>query len=830
MTSSSSFHLRLFYSYSHKDHQHRARMERALTLLRTQDRVLKDWSDCQILAGHSISREIQRQMDSSDIFAFLLSPHFIASEACRQEWSRVGRMMDARPHIVCVPIILAPCDWKQLEGMSDLKALPDDGKPVTTFADRDIAWQQVCDGLRALVLGLRQNFTVRDDFRRDMDTTDFISQEHVPLRRVFVFPHLCSYIETKGDANVQQTIASTQELLAHNRVLVHGDELSGKSALCRYLFLALAEDARPVLYVNLAILNRRMVATAFRGAYERQYHGDYSLWRKKKGKTVILDNLSNARHELELLEIAVKEFDQVVVTTSSHAFYAYYRDDDRLAEFRVVEILPLTHAKQEQLIRHRLALSERSDMNITDGRIDQVENQVNAIIINNRIVPRYPFYVLSILQTYEAFMPANLAITSHGHCYHVLIVAHLLKAGIPRSDDEIDSCLNFAEHLAFEIYRHGERGGNGIGLDKFEEFVVRYRQTYLLKESTLSRLCDGEYGIVARSQGGFRTPYMYFFFLGRFLAKRPGEREDTIGRMLEHSYVRSNCLTLIFVVHHTSDSGVIEDIVLRNMCTLEDVAPSTLDREEARLFEGIVTAIPKEVTTTSSVEAERERERRQRDVDEKDAEEEDLALEREDEENVGVVNDVYRILKNNEILGQVLKNKYGSLERKTIREIIEAIADGGLRLVRLLVGSQEEMNRMASLVHKRRPDLDLERVKNGMRMLAFLWTMGNIEMVVAALNKPEIRDLVQEVVDEKGTAAYELIGYFLRLDTAEELTGEDHKRLKSMLSKYRYPFIERVLSLRTQWYLNTHKVRVPVEQAICAELDIKYRPRLKTGN
>ena len=426
--------------------------------------------------------------------------------------------------------------------------------------------------------------------------------------------------------------------------------------------------------------------------------------------------------------------------------------------------------------------------------------------------------MLSILQTYEAFMPTNMSITSHGYCYQVLIIAHLLKAGISRSDDEIDSCFNFVERLAFEIYQ-AEVGGVGIGLEAFEKFVGEYKTTYLLKDSTLSRLCDLEYGVVARERGGFRTPYMFYFFLGRFLAKYSKEHRETIDRMLERSYVKSNCLTLMFIVHHTNDSEIIEDIVLRNMCTLDGVAPSTLNREEARVFEDIVTAIPKEVTSKNSVAAERERERRQRDM-----EEEDDAFE---EEYVGVVNDVYRILKNNEILGQVLKNKYGSLERKTIVNVVEAVADGGLRLVKLLVGDQEEMNRVAAVVHKRRPALGLERIKKAIRMLSFLWTMSNIEMVVAALNKPEIRDLVEEVVDRKGTAAYELIGYFLRLDTATELTTDDHKRLKGMLAEYKYPFIEKVLSLRTQWYLNTHKVRVPVEQAICAELKVRYRPRLK---
>ena len=33
---------------------------------------------------------------------------------------------------------------------------------------------------------------------------------------------------------------------------------------------------------------------------------------------------------------------------------------------------------------------------ITDGFVDQVESRVNSIVISNKIVPRYPFYILAI--------------------------------------------------------------------------------------------------------------------------------------------------------------------------------------------------------------------------------------------------------------------------------------------------------------------------------------------------------------------------------------------------------------------------------------------------
>ena len=169
------------------------------------------------------------------------------------------------------------------------------------------------------------------------------------------------------------------------------------------------------------------------------------------------------------------------------------------------------------LIRRRLSLSGQ-DMPVSDGRVDEVENQVNAVIISNRILPRYPFYILSILQTYEGFMPRDLSITSYGHCYHVLIIAHLIKSGISNSDAEINTCLNFLENLAFTIYRSGS-GEHCIDSGSFGKFVEEYKMNYITKDSTLRRLYGQDYGIVTRTgqfenshMYQFKSSYMYYFF------------------------------------------------------------------------------------------------------------------------------------------------------------------------------------------------------------------------------------------------------------------------------------------------------------------------------
>ena len=820
MSSQSRFTIRLFYSYSHKDRKHQEKMERTLTLLRDQDGILKDWSDRQILPGQTIPKKIQENIKDTDIFAFLLSPHFIASTECRREWLQARQIANERSSIVLVPIILSDCSWKDMEGMSQFKALPEDGRPIKKFRDKDTAWQQVYSGLRNLIEQLKNTFTLRGEFRQEMEKTEFLSQNHINLQSIFVFPRLSSFTTSARAESVEETIEDNQQLLRSKYVLIHGHELSGKTALCRHLFLSLVDDATPVVYLDLDVVNRKATPNVFRDKYERQFHGDYSLWEKQDGKAIILDNLSD--RTIDHVTLAMEHFDQVIVTLSTDTFYAYYKDDDRLAEFKAIEILPLTHSSQEQLIRKRTELSGQSK-SAMDGQIDQIENRVNEIIIDNRILPRYPFYVLSILQTYEGFMPSDLSVTSYGHCYYVLIIAHLAKSGIAKSDDEINACLNFSEDLAFTIYRSGA-AGQCIGQESFGEFVAEYKNNYVIKDSTLNRLSHPNYGIVARN-GQFRTSYMYYYFLGKFLAKNADQHEDVIERMCDRSYITSNCLTLIFTIHHTSDVRIIDDIVLHTMCALDDLKPSVLDREEAKIFEDIVASIPSEILSGETVEAERKKMRKERDHAERDGRNE--LDEKDDDESVHTVNDAYRIMKNSEILGQIVRNKYGSLKREKVVEIIETVADGGLRLVQLVLGTQKEMNEFATFIHKRSPQFSLDEIKKALRSLSFVWTMHNVERTVDALNKPEIRPLVEDVVTQRNTPAYDLIGYFLRLDTIEEFSKNEQKQLKDLLNKHRYDFFRKVISIRTQRYLNTHQVRTPVEQAVCSSLKIKYKPRLK---
>ena len=527
---------------------------------------------------------------------------------------------------------------------------------------------------------------------------------------------------------------------------------------------------------------------------------------------------------MRFIEQAKEKFTRIIATTPSDTFYSYFRDESRLADFRVLRIGTLTREQQEQLIRKRLEMME-GQQPVTDGRVDQEENEVNSVIISNKLIPRYPFYVLSILQTREAFMPNNLTVTSYGHCYHALIVARLIKAGISQKDEEVGACFNLAEQLSYETYIH-KSPRNKEKFD-FSKFIERYKEKFLINASTVNRLKNSDYGIIDE-EGNFRSEYMYYYFLGEFIATHNEEGKPIIEKMCENSHIEVNYLTLLFAIHHARDTQIIDDIMLQTMCALDIIAPATLDREETKQFGNVLEELPKSILSKRSVIEERKKVRDSLpDEQLPTAEEPDAEL--QEDQTTRIVNDVYRILKNNRIMGQILKNHYGTIEKTKVEEIISIITSSGLRLVKMTIQEEEDLGQLILYIRDKHPTWPISRIQRTVERLSFIWTVGNLEMIVKEINLPEIREAVKTTVTQGATPAHDLVGYFSQLDSGEQLREQDRRTLKDLWEKHEDPFIRRLLSLRTQIYMNSHQSEWKTERQICSVIGIKRVPRIGTG-
>jgi hypothetical protein len=118
-------------------------------LLKRENRI-SEWFDRQIQAGDDWDLSIRGQLEHARIVLLLVSADFIASDYCWGTEVRRALERHARNEAIVVPVIVSPADW-QSAPFGKLRALPSDGKPVTTWRNRDQAWLEVATGIRSLI-------------------------------------------------------------------------------------------------------------------------------------------------------------------------------------------------------------------------------------------------------------------------------------------------------------------------------------------------------------------------------------------------------------------------------------------------------------------------------------------------------------------------------------------------------------------------------------------------------------------------------------------------------------------------------------------------------
>ena len=190
------------------------------------------------------------------------------------------------------------------------------------------------------------------------------------------------------------------------------------------------------------------------------------------------------------------------------------------------------------------------------------------------------------------------------------------------------------------------------------------------------------------------------------------------------------------------------------------------------MLEGTVHELREKILSNRSVEKERQLERQRRDKTEEDSE--DIVVDDKSEEDNQFEEDLhnfYRALKNMEILGQILRNKYGSLPRERIGQVIEFVADAGLRLIKVVTNRENiqslegyfiEVLKNEDIPEDNKREIETF-LRKQIRTLVFLIIGSLLKKVVISIRKPELLEVVETMVRRKNTPAYDLLYSFLSL-------------------------------------------------------------------
>ena len=124
-------------------------LRRQFVIFERQELITK-WWDRKIPAGGLWKDQIDEHLQHSHVILLFVSPHFFDSDYCYEAEMKEALARHERGDATVVPIILRPCAWQNAP-FGKLQALPINGKPITTWTNRDQACLAVAEGVMEIV-------------------------------------------------------------------------------------------------------------------------------------------------------------------------------------------------------------------------------------------------------------------------------------------------------------------------------------------------------------------------------------------------------------------------------------------------------------------------------------------------------------------------------------------------------------------------------------------------------------------------------------------------------------------------------------------------------
>ena len=845
--------LKLFISYSHKDEKsYIDDFKKHIDILKDKG-LIEDWYDRKILAGEDYQNKIDNNLEDADIICLFISKEFLSSPSCKKEKEKALELRKKKG-ISVIPIILSSCEWLDEEDISKLLALPTDGKPISKFEDPDEAWLGVYEGLKKIIEKeiKFKNLKITEEFEGFLQDTEMLTYAHSEKERVllddiFMPPDLDKF----NDLGEHEEISSEElfkNLLDYPRIVIAGENQSGKTSLCKVMFKELRKrNFVPIYISDEKDQFRGRIENKILESFHKQYDDDgFDINEIDKERIIpIIDDFHFAKNkEKHVKDLSVYPRCILIV---DDIFSLNIEDEKLLASFTRFKISEFKPTLRNELIKKWRRLTDKEIRDIDYRDIDRTTELIDSTLgesIGKKIMPAYPFFILSAIVTYETLaIPLNQEITSQGYCYEAFIYFYLRKQGV--RNDEIDTYMNFLTELAFYFYKEKKYE---LFPDDFTSFMKLYLEKYnlpidqkiLLKNLSLIVSTD------SFNNYSFRYPYLYYFFVAKYLAdhlENEGIKEE-IEKIMNNLHVNENAYIAVFMSHHSKNIGIL-CTVERNVRGLFDkYEPATLIKDEVKFFDEQVDKIIEPSLPSVDTTPETERKKRLRTQDKLELSQNAEEQEDSDKED-SLGRDLRRAIKTVEVMGTIIKNRAGSLEKTKLEEIFLDGMNLHLRILSSffdLIKDKEGQEAIIDFISVRlkkiikesdekKKELNREDLKKMARMifwnLNFFIVYGFINKIVHSLGSDKLIKVEEEVCDEVGTPVSFLVKHGILMWYNKNLqVNELAIRIKEKdFSK----LAERVSKLMVVDYCSLHSIDYKDRQRIENKLRISTKKLLTRG-
>lgn len=799
--------LKLFISYSHKDEILVSKFINHIAPLKNSG-LITEWYDRKIDTGEDFQDDIENNLNNADIICLMISDSFLASQACLTE-KDVALKLRNKKGIKVIPVIISPCAWTLHTELNPLLASPTDGKPVTSFADQNEGWLDVINWVIKACKSVTQikNLKTTNEFNTFLNSADILTKSHqnkeiLNLNDIFVFPKLKSYdIEEASHKYDSENLK--EDILSFNKIIIAGENQAGKTTLCKIIF----QIYRNLNYIPIYLEDENKYLgnpkIKLEKAFSEQYDGaNYSDYDPKR-IVPILDNFHSAKHQDKYIE-QFKDFPKQVLIVDD-IFGLNIKNQNLIKEYNKFKIREFTPIERNELIKKWIEIKEETEIQLNKNHLQQsldektelIENSL-GVIFGKGIMPSYPFFILTLLAAQDTQKPLDSEITSQGHCYQALIYLYLRKQGV--KNDQIDIYTNFLTELAYFIYKN-----NGISLDndRFQNFIADYKVKFNLPISIVDivqklskvNICKFD----SFNQFNFCYSYIYYFFVAKYLAEHIETQKETINKIISNLHKDENAYITVFIAHHTKSNYLLDELLLNAEILFEKYLPATLDTDELSFFDKHEDEIVKAILPTFGHNSAEERKKM---LLEKSKQEEmrkeanKIADNEFDEASNELVRNLRLSIKTVEVMGLIIKNRSGSLDKQRLEYIYEQgmkvhlrIIKSFIELIRVEKAEQEIIDFLTERINKaieekeeENKELSIDKIEKLARRI--YWNLnfgvlhGFITKAIHSLGSSNLLNISQEVSKRLNTPSAFIINHGIRMWYGKNLRlDEIHARI-----------------------------------------------------
>ncbi|MEZ5106790.1 MAG: metallophosphoesterase [Draconibacterium sp.] len=691
-----------------------------------------------------------------------------------------------------------------------------------------------------------KRFKHKNEFLDELNTIKIpITIENYPelkLSDFYVFPDLERNEQKNNDFD---SYYDSEKLIKESNFttcIIEGENQSGKTSLLSMLYRRFVDEDFYPLLVDCKNFKTNEVDKVLKNAFLNQYNGEsidferYLQFEKSK-KVVLLDNLQNlpfnSKTIKQIIEDLENRFYKVIII--SNALYGLIsKIEAEFDDLAVFSLKPLGYKKRNLLIEnyHRLSIPIST---ITDEllleRTKHSFSQVEAVL-GDKLMPSYPVFVLSILQTMIFAKPTNYEQTSYGYCYHSLI--HIALANKAKVENEyIDTYFNFLSEFALHLYRINQ----GIFNEEiFKQFFINYQKDYHVGfsyEKLKQSLLDSMLIIIQDDEWKFSYEYIYYFLVARKLSELIGKEEgkNAIKYLCANLHKEKNANILIFIAHHTKDDFLIQEATFTAMVPFENIPPITLERHGHfyDMIKDIVNELSSDIIDASNNPREsREKMLESQDKHEKKIQKHKAKIEKEEDEGLAeFMTPFFQAYRALDIVGQIIKNRKGSITTNQLVEMIVELYNTAFRTISFFGKTllETKADFFDSLIEKVE-DGDTkqkinEKVNSFFQYISLQICLGVFGKVIHSVGQKDLKELFIQAANKIDTPAADIVTFSINSYYGNLSTGE----LQKIAKKYeKNPVAMKIIKARVKAYLYHNYVDFRKRQSFASTLHMRIGP------